>query len=230
MHTGHRDRLRKRFLDNGLENFEPHTALELLLFYARPRHDTNEIAHDLIKTFGSFSAVLEAPLCDLQKVHGVGRNTAVLLKLIPELSAFYMQDKTEPGVILNSTEKAGAYFLPKFIGKTNECLYMVSLDNKKEVVRCTKLEDGGTVNAVAISVKKIVTEALSANATAVILAHNHPGGIALPSSNDKWVTQQVYVALRMVDVQLIDHLIIADDDFVSLLDSGFIDLLKKEYP
>ncbi|MDL2218858.1 DNA repair protein RadC [Ruminococcaceae bacterium OttesenSCG-928-O06] len=228
LHDGHRKRLRARYLREGLSHFEEHTALELLLFYARPRCDTNELAHVLLKKFGSFAAVLEAPVEALMRVEGMGETSAVLLKLVPDLGAFYLNSRTAPGTVLDSTEKAGAYFLPKFFGKSNEQVYIAALDDKRKVIRCTLLSDEGIVNAVRITVKRIVTEAVHTNATGVILAHNHPGGIALPSTGDKQVTYQAYQALRLINVQLLDHIIVADEDFVSMADSGYIDMLRRD--
>ncbi|MDL2252798.1 DNA repair protein RadC [Ruminococcaceae bacterium OttesenSCG-928-I18] len=228
VHDGHRDRLRARFLKEGIQGFEEHTALELLLFYARPRCDTNEIAHALIRKFGNFSAVLDAPMEELTTVDGVGENTATLLKLIPELGAYYLESRGEAGDILNTTEKAGTFFLPKFFGKGNEEVYLACLDDKRKLLRSTCISKQGIVNAVSISTRKIVAEAVRSNATGAILAHNHPGGLALPSANDKLVTKQVFQALRYVSVSLLDHIIVADGDFVSMADSGFFESLGRD--
>lgn len=228
VHDGHRERLRSRFVKSGLAGFEEHTALELLLFYARPRCDTNRIAHALIKRFGSFAGVLDAPLEELATVEGVGEHAAVLLKMIPQLGAFYLNSRAAPGVILNSTEKAGTFFIPLFFGKKTEEFYLVALDDKRKVLRHVCLSDKGIVNAVAISVKQIVTEAVNANATGVILAHNHPGGVALPSASDKNVTRHAQHALQLINVQLVDHIIVADGDFVSMADSGMLDMLRPD--
>lgn len=226
-HDGHRDRLRARFLKNGLRDFDEHNVLELVLFYARPRCNTNDIAHALIKRFGSFSGVLDAPIEELEKVEGIGRKSAVLIKMIPELGSYYMDCRSTPGDILASTEQAGNFFLPKFFGKMQEEILIASLDDKRKVLRWTSLGNDGIVNAVTISVRKIIAEAVSSNATGIMLAHNHPGGLALPSSSDKWMTRQTYQALRHINVELVDHIIVADGDYVSLADSGFIELLRQ---
>lgn len=228
IHDGHRNRIRARFHNQGLASFEEHNALELLLFYARPRCDTNVIAHMLLKRFGSFSAVMDAPIEDLMQVGGIGYNSATLLKMVPQLGAYYLESRTLPGVIIDSTERAGEYFLPKFFGKKVEEAYILALDDKRKVIRSICLSEEGIVNAVVISVRRIVTEAVSANATGIIMAHNHPGGLALPSAGDKQVTRQVYLALRHINVQLVDHIIIADGDYVSMADSGFFELLARE--
>lgn len=228
VHDGHRDRLRARFLKSGLAGFEEHTALELLLFYARPRCDTNELAHALLERFGSLSAVMDAPVEELARVKGIGENSAVLIKMIPEMGALYLDSRMAPGDVLNTTEKAGQYFMPKFFGKKHEMVYMAALDDRRKVLRCVQLSDEGIVNAVRISIKRIVTEAVNTNATGVILAHNHPGGIALPSVDDKWVTQQAHKALKLINVALLDHIIVADEDFVSMADSGFMEMFDRQ--
>ncbi len=227
VHDGHRERLRVRFLKEGLENFEEHTALEFLLFYSRPQGDTNELAHRLIEHFGGFAAVLDAPLEDLMEVKGVGYQTAVLLKLVPEFSSFYLDRRNAVGNVLDSTVKAGTFFLPKFVGKTSEVAYLACLDDKRKLLRCSCVAKHGIANSVAISTRKIVAEAVSANATGVILAHNHPRGVALPSPNDKLVTKQVMAALHFVNVRLVDHIVVADHDFVSMAESGHLEMIGK---
>lgn len=228
LHDGHRERLRARFIKNGLADFEPHTALELLLFYARPRCDTNELAHQLIRHFGSLSAVFDAPIEEIMKVKGMGETSAVLIKLSIEIAAYYMNCRSSPGQILDTTEKAGNYFLPKFFGKNYESVYVASLDDKRKLIRCECISSEGIVNAAAISVKRIVTEAVSANATGILLAHNHPGGVALPSISDKAVTKQAFHALKLINVQLLDHIVVADDDYVSMADSGYIEMISND--
>jgi DNA repair protein RadC len=209
-----------------MEGFDPHTALEFILFYALPRQDTNELAHRLLDRFGSFSAVLDAPYEELMKVHGVGGRSALLLKLMPAAAAYYRTSKANPGEVLGSSERAGAYFVARFIDKRNEEVWLAAMDDRRKVLRCVCVSEEGTVNAVRITVRRIVTEVVNANATCVVMAHNHPGGIALPSSGDKQMTAQVFQALRMIDVRLDDHIIVAGEDFISLADSGYIERLQ----
>lgn len=230
MHQGHRDRLRARFLAGGLQGFDPHTVLELLLFYARPRCDTNELAHRLMARFGSFDAVLDAPIEELVQVEGIGQRSALLIKMIPELGAYYLNSRNGPATVLDSTEKAGAFFMPRFIGKRSEEVWIAALDDKRKLLRCAQVSDDGIVNAVRITVKRVVTEAVNSNATGVLMAHNHPGGVALPSASDKQMTWQVYQALRLINIQLLDHIIVAGDDFVSMADSGMLELMEQSRP
>ena len=219
VHDGHRRRLKARFLSQGLTGFEDHNILELLLFYSIPRSDTNEIAHHLLDEFKSLSGVFDAPVEELCKIKGVSTHTATLIKLIPELLSVYHTDKTKDTKIVNSTSDAGKFFVPRFYGKKNEEVHVLLLDDKKKVIRCEKLFEG-TVNSTPITVKKVVAAAVNSNATGVVLAHNHPGGVALPSSRDLRATEKIFKALKLINVELCDHIIVADDDYVSLADSG----------
>ncbi len=222
LHEGHRQRLKERFIKSGLADFEDHNILELLLFFSIPRSDTNELGHELLKKFGSLSNVFDAPVDELCKVDGIGIHSATLIKMIPELCNIYHTDKTENVTIVNSTNMAGRYFVPRFMGKANEEVHIMLLDDKKKVIKCEMISKG-TVNASAVSIRKIASEALNSNATGVVIAHNHPGGIALPSASDITVTKRIYNALKLMDIQLCDHIVVADGDFVSMLDSGMFE-------
>lgn len=220
MAEGHRERLKQRFLREGLDGFEPHNILELALFFVIPRRDTNRIAHELIKTFGSLSAVLDAPAHELINVSGIGENAALFLKLFPSLFRMYEQDKKRKRECIDNTEEAGRRILSQFVGRTNETVYAVYMDNKREVLYSGVLFEGN-VNSAQISTRKLAETAMRFNASSVILAHNHPGGIALPSREDIGTTHKIASVLQGIGIELIDHLIVADDDFVSMADSGF---------
>lgn len=222
MHTGHRARLRKRFCKEGLQNFEPHEVLELLLTYAITRKDTNPLAHTLLDYFGSMDAVLEAPVEELMKVPGMGEQSAVLLNLIPSLTAYYLNEKnTCSHRILDSTEKIGHYLIPLFVGKTEEVTYLLSLNNRNQLLGCD-LVSKGSITYVPMYFRKISEILLRRQATAAVVAHNHPSGFALPSGKDAETTKMLFVFLQQMEVRLIDHIIVADHDFVSLRDSGVL--------
>lgn len=225
VHDGHRQRLKDRFLTQGLSGFEDHNILELLLFYSIPRSDTNEIAHRLLNEFGSLSAVFDASVEELCSVKGISMHSVTLIKLIPQIFAAYNIDRTKEITVINSTEAAGRYFIPRFYGKTREEVFVMLLDDKNKLIKCSKLFDG-IENLTKIEIKKIVSFAIVNNATKVILSHNHPMGLALPSSADYNTTKRLYEALEMMNIQLCDHIIVADDDFVSLADSGFFARFK----
>ena len=218
IHDGHRQRLKKRFLEEGLEYFNDHQVLELLLFYCIPRQDTNPIAHALLDHFGSLAQILEAPPEDLQKIPGVGESAAAFLSLLNAFYRYY-RIKNEADVrYLNSLKECGLYMKPFFQGRRNETVYLLCMDAKKKVLCCKEVGEG-SVNSAAVPIRRIVEMALNANATTVILAHNHPSGYAVPSTEDILTTQKLAAALSAVDIVLADHFVIADNDCVSLRDS-----------
>lgn len=221
VHDGHRKRLRQRFLAEGLDNFTDVQVLELLLFYCIARQDTNPLAHRLLDHFGSLSQVMDAPVEELRKVEGVGENTAIYLRLVAQVSRCYLKDRVAKTKILPTVESCAKYLQSYFIGRNVETAYLLCLDAKCKLLCCRKISEG-SVNSTELSIRKVVETALSANASSVLLAHNHPGGIAIPSYADIHTTMNVAAALRAVDVRLIDHLVFCDDDYVSLKQSGYL--------
>lgn len=221
MHDGHRKRLRQRFQAEGLDYFTDVQVLELLLFYCIARQDTNPIAHRLLDQFGSLSQVLEAPVEELRKVEGVGESTAVFLHLVTQVGRCYLKDRAAKTKILPTLESCAKFLQPYFYGKNVETVYLLCLDAKCKFLCCKKMSEGN-VNSTQLSVRKVVETALTANASSVLLAHNHPGGIAIPSYADIHTTMNVAAALQAVDVHFIDHLVICDDDYVSLMQSGYL--------
>ena len=225
IHDGHRARLRARYRAEGLDSFNEINALELILFYGIPRRDTNVLAHQLLQRFGSLTRVLDASVEELCSVSGITENAALLLHLLRDFDRFRLLKSTEAHVITN-TQDAGKYLMPFFYGCRNEVLYVLCLDAKGKVLACRQLFEGG-FNAASISVRRIVEAAMAVNATSVIIAHNHPGGLAIPSVEDETATQRIWSALNSMDIVLLDHLIIADDDYVSMADSGLFCRLRE---
>lgn len=220
LHDGHRQRLIQRFLEEDLDNFEPHNVLELLLFYAIPRKDTNELAHVLMDTFGSLKGVFDAPYEELIKVTGIGPNTAALLKLVPSLTRTYYSSEAR-SIILDTSEKSGEYFLPYYIGQTEEVVRLACLDAGGKVIS-NQILHRGSANAAEVNLRKIVNIALRNNAMGVILAHNHPGGLPLPSEEDVATTKSIREALIPMGILLMDHIIVAGQDYISMARSGII--------
>ena len=220
LHDGHRQRLIQRFLEEDLDNFEPHNVLELLLFYAIPRKDTNELAHVLMDTFGSLKGVFDAPYEELIKVTGIGPNTAALLKLVPSLTRTYYSSDAR-SVILDTSEKSGEYFLPYYIGQTEEVVRLACLDAGGKVIS-NQILHRGSANAAEVNIRKIVNIALRDSAMGVIMAHNHPGGLPLPSEEDVATTKSIREALMPMGILLMDHIIVAGQDYVSMARSGII--------
>lgn len=219
IHDGHRQRVKQRFLEEGLDSFSDIQVLELLLFYCIPRKDTNPIAHDLLARFGSLSQVLEATVEELTKVPGISENTATFLRLMTETGRYYLVDRGTRMRILPTIEDCARYLMPYFFGRRNETVFLLCLDAKCKVLCCREIGEG-SINSASVSIRKIVETALGVNATAVVLAHNHPSGIAIPSDDDVQTTCRVAAALSAVEVRLVDHIVVADDDYVSLVQSG----------
>lgn len=221
IHDGHRQRMKSRFAEVGLEGFNDHNALEMLLFYALPRKDTNELAHKLLNKFGSLAAVLEADYKALSEVEGIGENAAVLLKLIPEISRRYMEQISIPQKSIESVNEVGKYFLSKFMYEQDEIAYALLLDNASRIIACKAISKG-IVNATEIGIRMLVETAMKHKAASVIIAHNHPGGLPVPSREDEHCTGVVKNALDLVGVELLDHLIVGSGRYCSLKQKGFM--------
>ena len=219
MHDGHRQRLKDRFRKEGLDNFNDINVLELLLFYCIPRVDTNPIAHKLLDHFGSLQLVLDATPEELEKVPGVGANVATFLSLMTAVGRYYRVE-SQRETILRTLEECADYLIAHFFGKENETVYMLCLDAKCKVL-CCKMVGEGSVNSANIPVRRIVEMALAANATSVVLAHNHPSGLAIPSHADIKTTLKIANALECVEITLVDHLVVTKDDYVSIVQSKY---------
>lgn len=218
-HDGHRQRMKTEFLARP-DSFPDHKVLELLLFYANPRSDTNPLAHELIEHFGSLAGVLDATPEELQKVKGVGEHAAVLFKVVKELAGRYLTVRTQVDDIAQSSKDYYALLRPYFFGARNERLCLLCLDGKHKVLGVRRLGEGN-VNAVTVTTRLIAEAALSLNAAGVVLAHNHVSGLAFPSPEDLATTQSLASILSTMSITLVDHLIFVDDDMVSLRDSGY---------
>ena len=219
MHQGHRGRMRKKLLENGPRCFADHELLEVLLYYAIPRRDTNELAHRLLEQFGSLQGIFSAPVEDLEAVPGMGEQAAFLLALVPQIWQRSLQQTPER--ILNSVDKCGDYFVGLLSGSRREMLWQVCLDGKGKVLSSRCLAEGD-VSMAAVSVRQVVEYALRAGAVGVVLAHNHPSGVALPSQEDIATTRLIRDALRTMNIQLVDHIVVADGDYVSMAASGLL--------
>lgn len=219
LHEGHRERIRQEFLQHGFDcNTPPHKILELLLFYCVQRADTNPIAHALINKYGSVAAVLDAPVEELAAFKGLSERSAVLLKLIMPIAGRYIYDKQEKKPTFTGLNSIGKYALGRFVGETREKAYVMCLDVKGSMLDFALLGEG-SLDSVGLSNRDLAKKALDCNAAAAVICHNHPNGLALPSENDISLTVQAADTLGKIGVQLIDHIIVADTDFVSMAQS-----------
>ena len=212
IHDGHRDRMRRQLKTSGMDSLSDVQVLEVLLYYAAPRGDTNPTAHALLSRFGTLDSVFSAPESELKKVNGVGDAAAQLIRLVPQVARRCLMSRSAQIEILDTTSKCGQYLLPYFHGESEEVVYLLCLDAKCKALDCVLIHRGG-VNVASIAARKVVKAALDANATPVLL----------PSPEDRQTTLVLKAALEAVGVVLADHIIVADDDFVSLRDDGILE-------
>ncbi|MDL2300385.1 DNA repair protein RadC [Clostridiaceae bacterium OttesenSCG-928-D20] len=212
---GHRERIRERFRSHGLDSFEDHNVLEILLTYAIPRQDVKDLSLMLINKFGSLDAVFEAKMDELLSVSGIGKNAATLIKLVPEVSRRYMMLKSAGGVYFNTTKDVGDYILPRYLYEKEEVVYLLCLDAMNKLI-CCKEVGRGVADSATVSIRNIAEISLGVSAISVILIHNHISGIAIPSYEDEVTTRQIEKALSLLGIELIDHIIVAGSDYVSI--------------
>lgn len=228
VHEGHRERMRERFFQHGLETFNEIEALEMLLYYAIPRKDTNPLAHALLDRFGSLDYVLSASEEELCEVPGISERTAALLMMVPQITQLSEVNRANRIKDVTRTEDAVHFLIPRFRNQRREILLLLCLNSQKQITH-VEVMNKGAVNYVTFDPRRVVEVALKRQAVSVILAHNHPDGPALPSKEDDSATSQVYRALNTVGINLYDHIIIAGEDYASYRRSGALDLYRYGY-
>ena len=221
LHNGHRHRVKARYLMEGMDAFEDHQVLEMLLFFSIPMKDTNELAHKMIHEFGSLAGLFEADPKDISKRCGVSENTAILVSLIPSLARRYFKGKWGEKPVLNSSPKAGEYAVSLFTGRTYEAFFLICLDSQNRVNYAALVHEG-TINEAPVYPRLVVETALRHQANSVILAHNHPGGSMQPSNADIEVTKRITTALDAISIKVVDHMIVAGDKYFSFAEKGLI--------
>lgn len=203
---------------------EDHQLLELILFYAIPQGDVNPLAHRLINRFGSLREVLDADPEELKQIAGISSHTAALLRLFPEVAARYQQaEAISSATVIRNAADAAEIFRSCFVGARVEKAYMISTDAKSKLLACDLISQGA-VDAVLLDSRKVVRTAISRNAWQVFLAHCHVSGVAAPSMADRQATSRLQQALGLLGVRLSDRLIFADGDYVSMLQSGLMEM------
>jgi len=227
VHEGHREKMRDRFIrDKGFENFEDHQILELLLFYANARGDTNPVAHRLIDTFGSLKGVLEARPEQLMAVEGIGKQAATLISMVVPLTRVWHRCAMEAPSRIGNSREAENYCLSILAGERTERFYVVSLNAKCNVLGRRKISEG-SLSEVSAYPRMVMETALNYNAHSVLLCHNHPGGTCAPSPEDISSTIQLQRLLNGVGILVLDHIIVAGDRTYSMIQHGDIDYRIK---
>ncbi|CCY04304.1 MAG: DNA repair protein RadC [Faecalibacterium sp.] len=222
MHEGHRERMRERVINSGIENMPPHEVLEFLLFYAIPRKDTNPIAHRLIDTFGGMVEVMNASVEELMSVEGVTKNAATFLTSFPKLFFAYNRDLLKQKSKIINTADAIKYLRCLFAGERVEKCYVVCLDSSFNVLNCCFVA-AGIPNEINVYVRQVAETILKNKATSVIFAHNHPSGNPKPSNADINFTAMLSLTLKALGVKFYDHYIITATDFYSFRNAGLME-------
>ncbi len=216
IHVGHRNRLRRRARNEGLEHFEPHQVIELILCLCIPRKDVNETAHALIDRFGSVAGVLDASEEELQTVRGIGAKTAFFLHVLPAVFRRYACDSCPVREPMDTAEKMTTYLCSLYIGEQQEKAYLVLFDNALHLLDCTLVGEG-SINSVSVNMRRIIELALRHEAGCAVLVHNHPNGPAYPSTHDREMTDYLIGGLDMIGVPLLEHFLLSQGNTVGIL-------------
>ncbi len=222
VHMGHRQRVRERFLGEGLDAFRDHEVLELLLFYCVPKRDTNPIAHAILKEYGTLSCLFEADPRDIARRCGLSVATAILLSLAGPLTRRYLRQRWGERPVLGTSARAGEYAVTLFAGRPYEVFYVICLDAQNRVNHAALVHEG-TLNEAPVYPRLIVEAALRHKANSVILAHNHPGGSLTASGPDLDVTRRIQASLKPISITVVDHIIVAGERYVSLAEQGLLE-------
>lgn len=216
-HNFHRKHMRERFREAGFKGMADHNVLEMLLYYGIPRRDTNDLAHELINTFGGFADVIDANIYDLMKVKGMTETAAYLIKMVIPFYSRYVENLKERKAYTTDPEELVGYLRPKYHeGSCRERVFVLCYDSSGHLIACRLLNEGDICSA-AFDIRELGRIVLETNCSGVILSHNHPHSIPLPSKDDINVTRAVISFLNMLKVTLLDHIIVSDDDYYSMV-------------
>ncbi len=224
--AGHRGRLRDRFLEQGLGGFSDTDILELLLSFGTPRTDCKEPARQLLKKFGSFSKVLEAPLVALQGVKGVGPKNSFALHFVHGVASHYLKERLQGKRYLHSSAEVAEHLVHSMRGLKKEVFTVIYLDSSHAIIDSEVVAEG-TLNVNTVYPREIVSKALLFHAAALIIAHNHPSGSLQPSPQDLKLTKTLWLVCNYMQMQLLDHLIIGDGSY-SFADNGLMQSISKD--
>ncbi len=229
VHDGHRARLDRKVTEYGFEALEPHEQLEHILFAVIPRGDTNAIAHRLLDRFVTISGVINADVEELMAIQGVGNRTALFLTTLPKLLGVVERELIASAPpILDNMESISRFVKTYFYGRLTESVYIFSLNSAYKLLASTKLSDGSHTD-VYLPPAQAVKQAIRDNATAVIVAHNHPCGTTKPSVEDMTLTAQLMCAFETVDIEFLDSVVVAGGQCESIKKNSNWQTIVKEY-
>ncbi|HIC37524.1 MAG TPA: JAB domain-containing protein [Candidatus Marinimicrobia bacterium] len=218
---GHRQRLREKFLKNGLDGFLDYEIIELLLTLGTPRKDCKQSAKDALKKFGSLKAVLEAEPAELKEIKGIGDNNVFGLKIAQSVSRRYLADRIIDQDFIRSADEVIDYLKHNLRDKSREVFLVIYLNGRNQILKMEELFQG-TLTTSAVYPREVVKRALVNDAAALVFVHNHPSGNPNPSKDDLTITKKLKEAAQAIDVSVHDHLIIAGNDVYSFADHGLI--------
>ncbi len=224
--SGHRGRLRDRFLDHGLDGLSDAEVIELLLSFGTPRKDCKEAARNSLKLFGSLVGVLEASHKALLEVEGIGTKNGFAIHFVQSVARRYLKQRLRGKRYLHSSQHVIDYLLHSMRGLKKEIFTSIFLDSSHAIIDSEIIAEG-TINVNTIYPRELVKRALELNSSALIVAHNHPSGLLQPSDKDRHLTSTLYLSCSLMQIQLLDHLIIGDG-FYSFADSGILSEMKDQ--
>ena len=220
-YIGHRKRIKERYKTIGLDNWSDYEVLEFALSFALPRKDTKPIAKELISKFKSIDKVLNANKEELVKVKGISEHAALFLSFLKDISRAYLKKALYNQDLLSSPDAVYNYLKAALKGLADEEFKVLFLDNRNHLLTVETLQTG-TVNKSVVYPRKVVERALHNHAASVIIAHNHPAGSLKPSGDDIKVTKTIKDALRIVEIELLDHILIGGNGYFSFIENGVV--------
>jgi DNA repair protein RadC len=226
--AGHRQRLRERFLESGLDGFHDYEVIELLLTLATPRKDCKDAAKSALKKFQTLQGVLEAPSHELCEVEGIGPKNSLGLQLIKAVSDRFLEKKLIDKNPVNNSKELFDYLYHTIRDKSRESFKIIFLNSKNRVI-ATETHSEGTLTASSVYPREVVQAALRHRAAALIFAHNHPSGDPKPSAEDIAITRQLVFAGKIMGITIHEHIIIGDNSYYSFADHGQIARMAQEY-
>ncbi len=218
-YVGHRQRIKEKYEKSGIDGWLDYEVLELALSYAIPRKDTKPIAKELLSRFKTINGVLDSDRKELRTVTGISEHMALFLKLLKDVAILYMENGIHNRDLLSSPQVVYDYLKASLKGAVDEEFKMLFLDSRNQLIAVETFKIG-TVNRSVVYPRKVVERALYNHAVGVIIAHNHPAGTLQPSQDDRGVTKAIKEALKTVDITLLDHIIIGNNDYYSFRNNG----------
>ena len=225
---GHRERLRHKFLSHGLSKLTDEESIELLLTLGTPRRDCKQIAREALRRFAGLAGVLEAPIEQLQQVPGIGPKNALGLKLVHDVARRFLQERLKGREFISSSQEVYEYLLHSLRDLKKEVFKVIFLNGRNEVIQVETLFEGSLTSS-AVYPREVIKSALDHHAAALVFAHNHPSGDPAPSAQDFTITRDLFLAGKIMSIQVLDHLIIGRNRYYSFADHGHIKKWETEF-